>query len=141
MRIRYWIPAFFWMGVIFLFSTELFSMPGTSPWVEGLLRWFFPTASDTTVQTFHLIVRKAAHVMEYAALSLFYFWGLSGSFRPTSWKGSIALASVVLSVLYAASDEWHQSFSPFRTGTPVDVGWDALGAVLAQTAVRLRLRN
>jgi VanZ family protein len=35
-----------------------------------------------------------------------------------------------VSVLYAASDEWHQTFVPTRVGTPWDVAIDAAGAAL-----------
>jgi VanZ family protein len=41
----------------------------------------------------------------------------------------------VVSVLYAASDEYHQTFVPGRNGTPVDVGVDAVGALVALLVV------
>ena len=42
-----------------------------------------------------------------------------------------ALTALVLSVLYAATDEWHQGFVADRNPSPVDVGIDALGAGIA----------
>ena len=37
----------------------------------------------------------------------------------------------VLSLLYAISDELHQTFVPGRSGRLTDVGFDSLGALLA----------
>lgn len=41
-----------------------------------------------------------------------------------------ALLAWGLSVMYAVSDEWHQTFVPTRVGTPWDVLIDAAGAAL-----------
>jgi hypothetical protein len=46
------------------------------------------------------------------------------------------LAAWGLSVLYAISDEIHQSFTPGRSSSVVDVMTDALGAALALLIVR-----
>ena len=57
-----------------------------------------------------------AHFSEYAILATLWFW---------------ALAAWVICVLYAISDEWHQSFVPNRDSDPVDVLVDACGAAAA----------
>jgi VanZ family protein len=56
-------------------------------------------------------------------------------------RGAVAL-SLALTIAYAASDEFHQSFTAGRHPSPVDVGIDTAGAVLALVglAVFLRLR-
>ena len=61
-------------------------------------------------------LRKLAHMGEYAMLGALLV-------RATGRAG-VALA---LSVLYAVSDEIHQSFVPGRLGSPVDVAIDAVG--------------
>jgi VanZ family protein len=43
-----------------------------------------------------------------------------------------AFSSLLGVVLYAASDEFHQSFVPERTASLVDVGIDTLGGIIAQ---------
>jgi VanZ family protein len=40
-------------------------------------------------------------------------------------------AAAVIAVMYAVTDEWHQSFVSGRVGSPVDVAIDALGVAVA----------
>ena len=42
----------------------------------------------------------------------------------------------MLTLAYAAGDELHQAFVPGRSGRPVDVAIDALGAVAALVVIR-----
>jgi VanZ family protein len=63
-----------------------------------------------------LVLRKIAHAAEFAVLGALLV-------RATGRPG-LAFA---LGVLYAASDELHQSFVPGRMGSPIDVAIDAVG--------------
>jgi VanZ family protein len=94
-----WLPVVLWAGVIFAFS----SVPSLS---TGLGTW------DT-------ILRKAAHVTEYAILGALLYRG----FR----REAPALAT---GIAYAASDELHQHFVRGRHASPVDVAIDALGLTI-----------
>lgn len=136
-KFRYWIPAFAWMSVIFVFSTDLFSSSSTGSVFERLLSLLFPALSAEVLHAIHFGFRKFAHVAAYAVLSYFFSVGQFGSFKP--WLRPLSAKSAVGSILgcliYASADEWHQSFSSVRTGTPVDVAWDTLGAVLAQASL------
>jgi len=100
------------MVLIFLFSSHLFSAENT----EQVLVYNF----------LNIAVRKCAHMVEYAILA--YLWFRSLYVAPNIFSRSVILG-VVLSVLYAMSDEWHQSFVPSRDGTLADVMWDTAGAV------------
>ncbi|ARU59700.1 hypothetical protein CBW65_00560 [Tumebacillus avium] len=72
-------------------------------------------------------IRKAAHVTEYFLLA-FLVWR---TFAATRVRRSIALTvTALLSILYAASDEWHQAFVPGRTGHGIDVFVDSFGVLL-----------
>lgn len=62
-------------------------------------------------------------MLGYALLALSFAWGLGG-------KPKTAWLALLLAVLYAISDEFHQTFVPGRNGTPVDVAIDSLGASL-----------
>ena len=62
------------------------------------------------------VLRKLAHAGEYAVLGALLL-------RATGRAG-VAFA---LGILYAMSDELHQSFVPGRLGSPVDVAIDAVG--------------
>jgi VanZ family protein len=103
-----WLPILLWMGLIFFLS----SIPSLKV-TEGL--------SD-------LILRKLAHMTEYAILFLLFWRGLgqSGTF---SVKKRL-LTAFVLTILYAASDEYHQTFVPGRCGNLTDTLIDSIGAVL-----------
>jgi len=69
-----------------------------------------------------LPLRKAGHVAAYGALWLALLHAV-GERRP-------ALATA-LALVYAVSDEWHQSFVAGRNGTITDVAIDAAGMGLA----------
>lgn len=137
MKTRYWWPSVLWMVIVFLFSTDLFAAPKTESVFQEILRWLFPWISEPTVGLIHNTARKCAHVFSYAILSWFCVMGLKKSFRVTdSWTWKTGIQAIALTVMYAALDECHQSFVPSRTGSIVDVGWDALGAVLAQVIIQ-----
>jgi VanZ family protein len=74
--------------------------------------------------TLDLILRKCAHVAEYAVLALLLRRALS-----LSGVRHAAGAAIVIAVAYAASDELHQSFVRGRNGTPRDVAIDLAGVV------------
>lgn len=71
-----------------------------------------------------MILRKLAHVGEYAVLALLLVRALR--LHGLSPK-RVVLAAACVSVLYAVSDEVHQTFVPGRNGVWRDVGIDAVG--------------
>jgi VanZ family protein len=75
----------------------------------------------------HLIIRKLAHVTEYTALG-----GCAGFFTKTIAPGlkSRSIFALMISVLYAATDEIHQYFVPGRVGTWSDVLIDSIGIII-----------
>jgi VanZ family protein len=73
----------------------------------------------TDLGVWDTILRKLAHTLEYAVLGALLMRALR---RP--WP------ALALGVLYAASDELHQTFVPGRHGSPVDVAIDAVGIAL-----------
>ena len=81
-----------------------------------------------------LLLRKLAHITIFGVLWLTLA-------RATYWRRPI-LASVI-AILYAISDEVHQSFVDGRHGSPVDVVIDAAGVGIALLAwiVVTRRRN
>jgi VanZ family protein len=71
------------------------------------------------------LFKKGGHLTGYALLALGVLRGLDKPGRKA------ALITLGLVFLYAASDELHQSFTPGRHPSPLDVGIDMLGASLA----------
>lgn len=86
--------------------------------------------------TADLILRKAAHMLEYGVLLVLWNRALSGAWR--TWSPVTLLSAAVIAVGYAIGDEIHQSFVKGRHGAPMDVGIDAIGAAVGAVAVVVR---
>jgi VanZ family protein len=111
-----WLPATAIMATIFIFSAT----PGDELPDYGF--W------DT-------LVKKGGHVTGYALLALAYMYGMNFD-RKKEWLAWL------FALLYAASDEFHQSFTPGRHPSPMDVIiFDNLGAVLAVLSAGEYLRR
>lgn len=126
--IKYWLPVLGWMLVIAVASTDLLSGERSSQFIGPFLRWLVPGISAATIATAQLLVRKAAHVAEYAILAALVFRALREQKGNFSW--SIASLVVAAASACAALDEFHQTFVAARTGSPWDVLIDICGAVL-----------
>jgi VanZ family protein len=99
-----WLPPLVLMGVIFFFSAQ--------PNMNSGLGWI-----DT-------VGRKFIHASEYALLCFLWWRALRSKL-----DGVTALAAAwLVTVAYAATDEYHQTFTTGRHGTWVDVAIDAMGA-------------
>ena len=103
--LRRWLPVLVWAAVIFAFS----SIPSLG----------------TGLGTWDLVLRKLAHMTEYAILGALLLRAL----------GSV-LPAFAIAVLYAASDELHQHFVAGRHAAPLDVAIDAAGVALGLLAWR-----
>jgi len=71
-------------------------------------------------------LRKGAHVFVFAILFLLMIralknYGLSNK--------KVLLCAFIFTILYAVSDEYHQTFVSQRVGSPSDVAIDSLGVV------------
>ena len=137
---RMWItlvPLIAVMVAIFCFSAQpsVESANTSSGLVFGVIRLTIPdfdnlSARDRweTHKVVELIVRKAAHMAEYAALGFFaYLHAFTAN--PDKRKKTF-LVSLLFCALYAASDEIHQAFVPGRYATVVDVGVDTVGSLI-----------
>ena len=135
---RYWLPVLLWSALIFGFSSDAGSSRNTSRLIRPLLRWLSPGISEETVDRVQLGVRKVAHVTEYAALALLAWraWRkpVRGDARPWRWRE--AAFGFGFAVLFAVSDEIHQTWVPSREGCAVDVLIDAAGALVGLLAMR-----
>lgn len=119
------------MGFIFWMSTGTFSADTTSRIIEPVLRFLMPEISRQSLHAVHVLVRKCGHFTEYFILGVLLFRAFrSGSLKPKTLRW-VSFSLIVL-IIYAASDEFHQSFVATRTGSPVDVGIDITGGIFAQ---------
>jgi VanZ family protein len=86
---------------------------------------------------FSLLTRKLGHVTEYALLTFFWWRAFVGLGIPRDPRPAIFLAASI-ALVYAASDEFHQTFVSGRKGTPVDVVIDSVGITIAVVYARRR---
>jgi VanZ family protein len=98
-----WLPVILWMGVIFFFSS-------------------LPQQHASQIYLLDFSIKKIAHLSEYGILyALFY--------RAT---GNKLILSLILTIIYASTDEFHQMFVPGRTARVYDIlGFDLVGASIA----------
>ena len=130
--LKYWLPLLIWLGVIFIGSTGVLSAEQTSRFLIPFLRWLYPQISIATILSIHLALRKLGHLIEYGILAVLLWRALRGTLTSTR---NLAIASLVfmVSAVFAASDEFHQSFIPSRTASSNDVMIDICGAVVGLT--------
>jgi VanZ family protein len=123
-----WLPLLVWMGLIFFFSSQP-RLPGPP---QPLL---------------DLLLKKGGHFMGYGILAVLWLRVLVGASPGDSAEAvgakrkvslvprvsglRVLLAAWAVTVLYAISDEYHQSLVPSRHPGYSDVILDALGAATA----------
>ena len=134
--LKYWLPVLIWMAVIYTASADSKSVQH-SRIIAPLLRWLFPGISEETIGLDVLILRKCAHVTEYAVLALLLWRALRKprrlDARPWSWP--LAGGCVLLVAAYASTDEIHQIFVPGRQAAVHDVVIDTIGGSLGLLAL------
>lgn len=130
--VSHWMPVVVWMLIIFGASTDLGSARHTSRFLIPLLRWINPQISIAALAACEIAVRKGAHISEYAILAVLLIRAL----RAKTERAFLYHAALVLvaAALYAATDEFHQSFTPSRTAAARDVMIDCCGAALGLAA-------
>lgn len=144
--LKYWLPVALWMLLIFSASTGLGSAQRPSRILGPLLRWLVPGIAEETIGAARFGVRKTGHVLEFAVLA-----GLLWRARrqpilcdPRPWSWAEARWALLVAALYAATDEFHQSFVPSRDAAVADVLLDTAGAALGLLClwrVGLRLKR
>ena len=114
------LPPLIVMGVIFFLSAQ-------------------PNLGTHTPYDF--VLRKLAHVTEYAVLTLLWWRALRG-FGVSRDNRLVVVLAIAIALPYAASDEYHQTFVRGRHGTPIDVLIDSVGmAIAAVVATRVYARR
>ena len=111
---RLWLPVIVWAGLIFYFS-------GIPDFKAGLDEDF--------------ILRKMAHVFEYFILTFFLRRAFKDTLNADVFR--LFIYPVILSFLYAVSDEFHQLFVPGRNGCARDVLIDGIGIFGLYIVIRI----
>ena len=106
-----WLPVLIWAGVIYTLSS-LSTLP-----TPEVIWWDY-------------ILKKSAHIFEYALLYFLLVRALADK-SPLTYR-----TAFIIALLYAVSDELHQSFTPGRFPKPTDVGYDTFGMFVAYLRIK-----
>ena len=128
--LKYWLPLLTWLCVIFVGSTDLMSAEQTSRFLVPLLRWLKPDISTEALAQVHFFVRKLGHISEYAIFALLLWRALRSGTNLQMKLSILFVAAWILCGVFAATDEFHQSFVSSRTASPIDVMTDVCGALI-----------
>ncbi len=128
--LKYWVPIFVWLGVIFAGSTDIFSTQQTSRYLVPFLRWLDPQISISTIAAIHFALRKLGHLIEYAVLAAFLWRALRNGTSMRAKMSTLFAGVWVVCAIFAATDEFHQSFIASRSASLLDVMIDTSGAVV-----------
>jgi VanZ family protein len=116
-----------WMGLIFSLSTATFSSAQTEPLITSLYSQVMPRFAALSIETADLLIRKLAHLSEY------FIFGFLVSHVLQKRSGLMSVRQIPLAItfgiIYAISDELHQSFVPSRTASTMDVLLDTIGFI------------
>ena len=110
-----WLPLLAWMGLIYFLSAQPDLPHPDSGWLG-------------------LALSNGAHAFVFGVLALLWVRVLVE--RRHAW-----LVAFLLTMLYALSDEFHQTFVPGRYADPLDLLFDALGALFALALWLFRRRR
>jgi VanZ like family len=113
-RLDPWGPPLVLMAVIFLFSAQ--------------------PSLNSGLGLADAIGRKLVHFAEYGLLA--FLWARALRTRMDARRA--ALVALVVTSLYAATDEFHQTFVEGRHGSPLDWAIDTAGAATATLRLRRR---
>lgn len=116
--LTYWLLPLLWMILIFSLSSR-------------------QRISVSEITSVNFIFFKTLHLIEYAILFFLLFRAL---FKTTKLPlPTIFFIAILISILYALSDEVHQTVVPTREGSPRDVVIDTIGILLCFMYTKINL--
>jgi VanZ family protein len=141
-----WSIVLGWMWIIFSLSSETVYESS-----ERSMKLFDFVKKQFSLNVSVFFLRKAAHFVEYAMLTLFSFFAFASTFRVSDknplveipakeMKSSFqtnAMLSIWITVLFAVFDEYHQIFVFGRNANIIDVLIDICGGVVVLLLFRL----
>lgn len=125
-----WLLVIIWMLLIFSLSGQ--TADQSNKLSTGVTEKVIETVkkvthlSDSSLDNVNHIVRKSAHFFAYLLLAILVLNALRTSRQPGLKKVGI---TIIICVLYACSDEFHQLFVPGRGAQVRDVFIDSAGSI------------
>jgi VanZ family protein len=129
-----WTPVFLAVVVIGFESTNLCSSANTSSLLRPILERLFGHMQNSSWDSLHHYLRKNGHFVGYGTVGFtflrawLYTLARSEPISLTSWRLKSCLFAILSTAFIASCDEFHQTFIPSRTGSPLDVLLDSAGA-------------
>lgn len=114
------ILVIIWMIIIFIMSS--FNSTESSNQSNFIVDIIANIFHITNINTLSIIIRKLAHYTEYLILGILVI-NLNNN------KSKSIYLSIIICLLYAISDEFHQSFVPGRSCQILDIAIDFLGSL------------
>jgi len=108
--IYFWLPPVLWMIFIFFLSSR-------------------QRIVVSEEQSINFLVFKTLHLIEYMTLFVLFFRAYYLQYKSKGFKNAVILATIS-TLLYAMSDELHQTFVPTRQGHLQDVFIDLIGITI-----------
>ncbi len=109
-----------WMGFIFFWSAR-------------------PAITASTIGWQDFTIKKSAHVVEYFGLGILVYRAIR---KTTGLSSTQAIILTIAGCLvYAITDEFHQSFTPGRSPRVRDIGIDTIGSVIGVVIMHLAPYN
>jgi VanZ family protein len=137
---KYWLPVAGVLGLMYYFSTDVFSADNTRSVIEKVFLWFVPHASHHALAVLNYVVRKSAHFIEYAVLGAFLFRAFRADDQ-MRWRLKWALYSFLTAGAWALVDEFHQKLTRTRGGSIWDSLLDSSGAFFMLVGIAIVYRT
>ena len=115
----YWLPPISLMTIIFFLSSRQSISVGKSYEVN-------------------FVTFKSMHILEYALMFFLLFRAYYRSFTIKN-KSILFFLAIITTLIYAAFDEFHQTFVPTRSGALRDIGIDSIGILLCFLYTKIHL--
>lgn len=127
-KIVYGLLVILWMIVIFMFSNQ--DAVNSTDMTVGLLNKVLSSLNlenlEEVINILFMPVRKFAHYFIYLILGVLVLNSVKE--YKISFK-EMLIVSLIVCILYAVSDEFHQTFIPGRAGKVIDVFIDTVGSI------------
>jgi VanZ family protein len=128
--VLWWILTLAWAALIFYLSTQSFAPEFSQGFLASTLHFLHLRVSPRTFDFLHALLRKSAHLTEYAIFALLLYCP-PGEKSQMLWRPRRALTCILVAATYSLTDEFHQLYVPGRHASLLDCGLDTIGASLA----------
>lgn len=133
----WWTLTALWSAKIFWMSTSTFNGTYSGALLKRLLTALNISLTPAVFDAVHILLRKSAHVWEYAVLGTLLYCSLD-RLVDTLGNAKVIRLALIIAAAYSLSDEFHQSFVHGRGASLGDCMLDITGAILGILLINSR---